>query len=530
MASRFTIPLFLLSACIPGLHAQPAENNDSTHLFDIHAAVTANAGTGNFAPYYNMSEHYGKIQQTNGIQGFIEINRPFLGSYFHNSYKAPAKRFDYGFGAEAIAEYTSSTDYLKYNAPTGEFEKISRHPGRISLRQLWAGVKWRSLHLTAGMREHTPLCTPTLGSGDLVYSRNARPIPQVRIGFADFQDIPFTNGWVQIFGDISYGRFADSDYLESHYNYYNSFITTGVYMQYSRIYFNIAQGRRFSGTIGMQHATQFGGTWHQYRQGEEWSVIHNPVHFKDFINAFFPWSGGSSQVQGETDYFNGNHLGSWDLRLNYAIDDAKTLSVYLQSPWEDGSGIGKLNGFDGVWGICYLSGTQSAVSQIVVEYVDLTNQSGPSHWAPGDYDDSGIPGQATGADDYYNNYMYDGWANYGMAIGSPFVKSPVYNTDGYLRFTDNRVRGFHIAAEGYISKALQWQAMFSFRTSWGTPMLPAIEKRRDTSMMAGISWAIPKVKRLTLSGQLAFDTGELYGDNFGGMLTLRYSLPVFRKK
>lgn len=54
-------------------------------------------------------------------------------------------------------------------------------------------------------------------------------------------------------------------------------------------------------------------------------------------------------------------------------------------------------------------------------------------------------------------------------------------------------------------------------------------KRRDTSMMAGISWAIPKVKRLTLSGQLAFDTGELYGDNFGGMLTLRYSLPVFRK-
>lgn len=134
-----------------------------------------------------MSEHYGKIQQTNGIQGFIEINRPFLGSYFHNSYKAPAKRFDYGFGAEAMAEYTSSTDYLKYNAPTGEFEKISRHPGRISLRQLWAGVKWRSLHLTAGMREHTPLCTPTLGSGDLVYSRNARPIPQVRIGFADFR-------------------------------------------------------------------------------------------------------------------------------------------------------------------------------------------------------------------------------------------------------------------------------------------------------------------------------------------------------
>ena len=34
-------------------------------------------------------------------------------------------------------------------------------------------------------------------------------IPGVEAGFLGFQNIPFTNGWVQIGGAISYGRFTD---------------------------------------------------------------------------------------------------------------------------------------------------------------------------------------------------------------------------------------------------------------------------------------------------------------------------------
>ena len=35
-----------------------------------------------------------------------------------------------------------------------------------------------------------------------------------------------------------------------------------------------------------------------------------------------------------------------------------------------------------------------------------------------------------------------------MAIGTPFAKSPIYNRDGYLRFTDNRLRGFQAGISG----------------------------------------------------------------------------------
>ena len=97
----------------------------------------------------------------------------------------------------------------------------------------------------------------------------------------------------------------------------------------------------------------------------------------------------------------------------------------MESPWEDGSGIGKLNGFDGLYGIEYSSGNKSIINGAVVEYLDFTNQSGPIHWAPNDFPGTTIKVQATGADDYYNNYAYNGYQYYGMSIGSPFIKSPL---------------------------------------------------------------------------------------------------------
>ncbi len=36
-------------------------------------------------------------------------------------------------------------------------------------------------------------------------------------------------------------------------------------------------------------------------------------------------------------------------------------------------------------------------------------------------------GNADGADNYYNNTWYNGYASYGMGIGSPMFPSPIYN-------------------------------------------------------------------------------------------------------
>lgn len=496
------------------------ESASSRPLFEVSATTIANFSSGDFAPYYIASGSQALTTQGNGIQEYIRIERPLRRE----------SRFEYGYGAALLGGYTSNVDYSHYEVSTGTFTYTGRHPGYFSVRELWGGVKWRSLFAYAGMKpEDRSLFNSSLGVGDLVLSNNARPIPQIRLGFIDFQDIPLTRGWVQIQGELAYGKFTDSSWLEKHYNYYNSFLTTGVYMHYSRLYLRSNPSKPFSVTVGMQHAAQFGGVWQQYSEGIEISSQKQPVKIKDFVNALFPWTGGSATTAGDQAYFSGNHLGSWDLKATYRFESGALLNAYMQSPWEDGSGIGKLNGFDGVWGLEYRFGPASKiVKEIVAEYVDLTNQSGPMHWAPGDYPGTSIPGEATGADDYYNNYMYNGWANYGMSIGTPFVKSPIYNTDGYLRFTDNRVRGFQLGASGNVGNSVQWRALFSFRTSLGTPFLPSEAKRHCTSILIEAGHDFKRIKGLSLGGALALDAGSLYGKNAGAVIKLCYRLPVGR--
>lgn len=516
-----SVAALAFAMCAADGHSREAACEDSVPqraLFEASATTIANLSSGDFAPYYIASGSQSLTTQGKGIQEYLRIERPLEKS----------SRFEYGFGAAVLGGYTSSVDYARYSPSEGAFIQEGRHPGYFSLRELWGGVKWRSLFMYAGMKpEERSLFNSRLGVGDLVLSDNARPVPQVRLGFIDFQDIPLTQGWVQIQGELSYGKFMDSSWLEDHYNYYNSFITTGVYMHYSRLYLRSNPSKAFSVTVGMQHAAQFGGNWQQYAKGSETSSHKLPVKAKDFVNALFPWTGGSSSTAGDEAYYSGNHLGSWDLMATYRFDSGAVLNAYMQSPWEDGSGIGKLNGFDGVWGVEYkFAPTGRIVKGILAEYVDLTNQSGPMHWAPGDYPGTSIPGEATGADDYYNNYMYNGWSNYGMSMGTPFAKSPMYNTDGYMRFTDNRVRGFQIGAEGDAGTYLQWRALFSYRTSWGTPFLPSLHKRHDMSMLIEASHDFKRVKGLSISGAIAFDTGSLYGDNIGGVVKLSYRLPV----
>ena len=157
-----------------------------------------------------------------------------------------------------------------------------------------------------------------------------------------------------------------------------------------------------------------------------------------------------------------------------------------------------------------------------MEYIDFTNQSGPLHWAPGDVPGTKVTAPATGADDYYNNYTYNGYQTLGMSIGSPFIKSPLYNTDGYMRYTDNMMRGFHMGLSGYITAQLSYRVLGSWRKSWGTPFFPRIKPVEQTSLLAEVGFVPHKVPQLSLNLQAALDRGTLYGNNFGALLSVTY--------
>jgi hypothetical protein len=156
--------------------------------------------------------------------------------------------------------------------------------------------------------------------------------------------------------------------------------------------------------------------------------------------------------------------------------------------------------------------------------MDYTNHSGPMHWDSEDNVGTSIVGtDATGADNYYNNMNYNGYTHYGMSIGSPMFRSPLYNQDGWLEYVDNRFRGVHVAVKGNIVKGLEYRVMGSYRKSWGNIFVPRVTPVDCTSAMVELKYTMPKIEGLNLKAQLALDQGKLYGDNFGAMLSVSYS-------
>lgn len=467
---------------------------------------------GDFAPYYMSSNEHGIVTQ--GKTALLKLD---LHKYWDKS-----KRFSLGYGATLIGNATSSVGYSVYDNTANKLNVREEKPAAAWIHQLYLDVKYRSVFLTVGAKESgSKMLNDRLSSGDMTFSANARPMPGVKAGFIKPQAIPFTGGWAYISGELGYYKQTDSKWLENHYNYRNEFITTDLWFSYKYCYFHSNPSKPFSVTVGMQAACQFGGVKKEYFLGKELSVVDMSPTAETFYKALIPGAGGTNT--GDQLYYEGNHLGSWDLMGRYRFNNGTELKAYMQSPWEDGSGIGMMNGFDGLYGVEYKSGkTSGIVTGAVVEYLDLMNQGGPLHWAPGDFPGTSITEEATGGDNYYNNYTYNGYQYYGMSMGSPVLKSPIYNKDGYMAFTDTRLRSFHVGVEGSPCENVSYRAKMSFTKSWGTIFCPISKTRESTSAMVECIYKWHNLPGLNIKGRIAMDRGSLYGDNFGVLLSVSY--------
>ena len=471
----------------------------------------ANAGNSELAPYYIASNAGGIFTQQYSALVQASISHPLKNYY---------KRVNWGAGFEAWGGYSSSAGYERYTG-NGQFEVQKQRPAVAWIQQAYVEGKYRSIYAVAGQKyKSSPIVNGELSSGDLVWSGNARPPVGLRAGFFDFQNIPFTKGWLQINGEFGYFRQFDDKWLENHYNYYNHFITTGTWLHYKSLHFRTNPRQKWVFTIGAQAACQFGGTAEYYKDGHLDRTVKMDADAKAFWRTFIAGSGGNSA--GDS-FVEGNHLGTWDMSLQYTFIPGHNLRAYTQWLWEDGSGIGKMNGFDGLWGLEYFiphQGAKFPVTNVVIEYLDFTNQSGPIHWTPNDHPGTPITSHSSGADDYYNNYIYNGYQSRGMSIGSPFVKSPLYNQDGYMRYRDNVMRGVHAAIKGQFNYFWGYTLMGSYRKAWGTPIIPRAGSVDDFSMMLEVRYRF--VHNWQLHGRIAMDHGTLYGNNWGARLGISY--------
>lgn len=474
----------------------------------LEASVEATAGSGEFAPLYIASNRRGTLSSADNVVLSAGAVRPMECD----------RRLSYGYGVELWGGYSSAVGYNRYDVSTDSWGMNRRRPPALWLQQLYGEVKWRSLTASAGMKhEGSPIVDDRLSGGDMIRSANARPIPGVRAGFAGFQPVPLTSGWLEISGELEYGRFADDGWWRDHSALYNGHVAQGEWMVYRRMHLRTDPGRPLTVTLGVQCASQIGGTTTYYRDGEIAKVEHRGHKVADFIKILAPVEKGAE------DYVLGNTLGTWDLKATAVVRGGWSLSGYFQWIWEDGSGMAKLNGWDGLWGIELKAPSAAAiVSGVVVEYLDLTNQSGPIHWAPGDHPSTSITSEATGADDYYNNAYYNAYAYYGMGMGRATVMSPLYNTDGYMSYIGNRTRGIHVGVEGRIGR-VGYRVLAGWRKAYGNGYEAMIPARRSTSLMAEASMPLRSVPGVRIGVQGAIDRGRLPANASAAAVSLTYS-------
>ena len=483
------IILFTLIYLIPLSSTLAQTPVDGAISYQLETVGTA--ATGTYTPFWIASNKYGLVP---------------LDAKAGNAYLRAGIFHDHSF-VNGL-HWSAGADLL---AATPRYRNFYIH-------QLFASIQYKNLNLAVGSKENSSsLWDKELSSGDLVLSRNARPLPEINLSVPQFTTIPFTKGHLQFRCNIALGRSFDSPYLQSFANGDRDYIENVLWHHKSLHIRFLDADNHFPLTIlaGIRHHAQWGGT------STDPSIGKQPMSFMDFIRIFMGKAGGSDAMEMDQDNVLGNHYGSYDVQFGY-LNPVFDLHIYMQHYFDDTSGMELYNLPDGLYGLQLDIPNFSLLNKIVVEFLYTLYQSGPVHYIL--YDHSKYPGYGGGNDNYYNNGAYTtGVSYFNRSIGSPLLTSPEYNNNGVIGFQNNRIRAFHVGLQGYLSKQVSYRLLATSSEGWGTMRSPFLKKENNVMCSARISWCHPRLEGWFFSGEVASDFGVTYGNNTGISLSIKKS-------
>ncbi len=448
-----------------------------------------NVGSGDFAPFWHTANRYGLSSE--------EPNAAYLSAGIFQEDKHPGRKWSYAYGVELAG--------------------AANHVASFLVQQAYVDLRYKKLQLEVGSKERgSEGKNDYLSTGGLIFSTNARPVPQVRIGFPEFVPVPGTGMWLHVKGHIAYGFFTDEGFQKDFVAGNPKYKYTENALYHSKALFLKLQNQDFpiEVTLGMEMAAQFGGTC--YNKGK---VISSPHGLKDFFKMLLGQSGGSEYSKSDQMNKAGNHLGSYHLAVGYQSQDW-TLRAYYEHPFEDESGMGLTYG---IWKDC-LAGIELNLPKnrwmhaLVVEYLYTKEQTGALHTP---LKSDWVEKPFTGGDNYYNHSQFPGWEHWGQGMGNPLLTSPVYNANQSLAFRNNRVKGFHVGVSGQPAANWAYRLLLTATRNWGTYGTPFDDVMDNGNGLAEVSYTPTKLKGWTFTGSVAADRGSLLGNNIGGLLTIR---------
>lgn len=455
--------------------------------YEIEAAATVSS-TGTHTPFWLISNRSGL--------GSPRTNTGFVRGAIHAG-GTIAPRWSWSGGVDLVGSWRSESPFL--------------------VRELYGAARYRDFELTVGSRlEDDRLVDMKLSSGDLLFSGNALPIPQIHLSMPDYLNIPWLNNWLGFKAYFSLGTFTDGKWQRD-------FVATGA-LYYKDVRYHskglrirIGQADRSPVTFegGLEMAAQFGG---KIMIGD--SVVKKmPSSLKDVIShVIIPTGGGSSDLPGEQSNVLGNHVGEWSARLNWSAPADFKVSAYYLHFFEDHSMMFfDYVWHDGLWGLEVTLPANPFVNKFVYEYLGFKDQSGPVYW---DHTPS-IPEQVSGTDNYYNHYLYGGWQNRGMGIGNPLVLSPLWNANRTIGFQCNRILSHHFGLSGSPTGEIDWRILASYTRGWGTYGSPYRDVLRNFNLLAEISYAPRRLSGWSATIAGAMDRGGMIGQSNGLMLSIK---------
>jgi len=490
--------------------AQEAKRN-LTEGLNLQLEVQATGSTGNYAPTWLSSNRYG-ITSTEKWSNYERA------TVLRDIQNDSLRNWRIGYGADIAFELNATRTFV--------------------LQQLYVEGAYKKLHMTLGSKQQPmDMRNQELSSGAMLYGINARPVPTARVD-VDYFSFPGTKGWWKWKAFCSFGMTTDGSWQQSvnkeaNYDYR---YTSNTLFHEKALFWKIGkEDSSFPLTyeISLGFATQFGGTtYNATGRGVDEKELKHATNMKAFLQALT--CSGSDATDGAYKNTAGNHVGRYLMRLNWT-GKGWGAKAYFERFFEDQSMLTLQYGIqDHTFGFeCNLPKNRF-VSNVVVEQMSTRNQSGPVYHDP----TNTLPDQIAGTDNYYNHNLYTGWQHYGMAIGHPFLTSPIYNTDGYIRFYNNRVKAWHIGMNGDPSDEWHWRMLLSFTKNWGTYFYPTGDVEKEQYMMIEANYTPKWATGWSGALALGIDHGDLgksqtrlgeIGNSTGVQLTLRKSFNIGKK-
>ncbi len=453
-----------------------------------------------------------------GLSSLSAVNGYVRGSLIRPLSADSARRWGIGYGVDVAVP-------LHYTSP-------------VVLQQAFVEARWLHGVLSVGAKEYPmELKNQTLSSGSQTLGINARPVPQVRLALPQYWTIPALGHWLQLKGHVAFGMMTDENWQHDFTQCRSKYVDRQLYHSKAG-YLRIGKSDHsfpLSLEVGLEMAAQFGGR--PYVQGANGEMERMPTGtgLKDFFHAFVP--SGADATDGQYANVEGNHLGSWVMRLNY---EAKTWSagIYADHFFEDhsqmffldydGYGEGeewqqrKTNRYyrykikDMMLGAELNLKRGKWLRNVVFEYLYTKYQSGPYN-----HDHTvNIADHLAGVDDYYNHGTYPGWQHWGQVIGNPLFRSPIYNANGRLYVYDNRFVAFHLGLDGKPTERLGYRALATYQKGWGTYSEPFTKPHHNVSFLLEANYSFPC--GWYAKGGYAMDFGSemMLGHNAGFQLTV----------